>query len=266
MVHRRIGDLDVHLVVNTGPHPRTQRVVRRERRAPGSRCGTPQGRRRGQRRRPTPERPGSRSPWRRTRRWSWSATTGTRRRSAVRAAGQRAHDRVGPSPPAGGSSGPTAPTWARSSSLIRWEDDPRIGPDFSGTLAYVDHDQHSAARRRVRLDLGDGRVGRRRGGPAGRAASRATPTGCSSSRRSARSSGCWSTTCRWRRCGRPPYACDLTDRLAGRREAVRSGWRSRTPPPTRWPRTRPWPAGWPTRSAGTAAASGCRPSSGPARA
>ena len=29
MVHRRIGDLDVHLVVNTGPHRRTQRVVPR---------------------------------------------------------------------------------------------------------------------------------------------------------------------------------------------------------------------------------------------
>ena len=33
MVHRRIDDLDVHLVVNTGPHRRTQRVVPRDARS-----------------------------------------------------------------------------------------------------------------------------------------------------------------------------------------------------------------------------------------
>ena len=39
----------------------------------------------------------------------------------------------------------------------RWEDDPRIGPDFSGTLAYVTTISIPPQAGRIRLDLGEGR-------------------------------------------------------------------------------------------------------------
>ncbi|HEU4546765.1 MAG TPA: hypothetical protein VFR88_10785, partial [Microlunatus sp.] len=97
----------------------------------------------------------------------------------------------------------------------RWEDDPRIGPDFSGTLAYVTTISTPAHAGPIRLDLGEGRPaddggsGRERGieghsyrvqlvPPVGEVV-RVLVDGVESATM-------WA----------PPYICDLTDRLHDR--------------------------------------------------
>jgi hypothetical protein len=167
MVHRRIDDLDVHLVVNTGPQRRTQRVVPRDahRRIevwdprdgavvavtsdPGSNGieialapyqalvlvghdGEPS----------VVERP--------------SAEAATRPERRALDAGWRLERGDGTD-------------LGEVSLPHRWEDDPRIGPDFSGTLAYVTTISTPPDAAPIRLDLGEGRpaddggAGRERG-------------------------------------------------------------------------------------------------------
>jgi hypothetical protein len=161
MVHRRIDDLDVHLVVNTGPHRRTQRVVPRDARSrievwdprngavvsvadgPGtngievalapyqalvlvghdgdpSEVDGPSGE-------PAPgaERLALDAGWRLVRPHDTGDTDGT--------------------------------DLGEVSLPHRWEDDPRIGPDFSGTLAYVTTISTPPYAGSIRLDLGEGR-------------------------------------------------------------------------------------------------------------
>ena len=155
MVHRRIGDLDVHLVVNTGPHRRTQRVVPRDahRRIevwdpsdgavvavtsdPGSNGieielapyqalvlvghdGEPSA----------VERP--------------SAEAATRPERRALDDGWRLVR-------------PDGTDLGEVSLPHRWEDDPRIGPDFSGTLAYVTTISTPPDAAPIRIDLGEGR-------------------------------------------------------------------------------------------------------------
>ncbi|HEY5980899.1 MAG TPA: glycosyl hydrolase [Microlunatus sp.] len=155
MVHRRIGDLDVHLLVNAGPHPRSQRVVPRLRRSRIEVWDPTDG----------------------------AVTTvvsdlGTDGIDVVLAPYQAlvlvGHDDE-PSavdrPRADPLHRPQRRTLDAGWRLVRldgtdlgevslphrWEDDPRIGPDFSGTLAYVATVEARPDDGRIRLDLGDGR-------------------------------------------------------------------------------------------------------------
>ncbi|HEY5786684.1 MAG TPA: glycosyl hydrolase [Microlunatus sp.] len=156
MVHRRIGDLEVHLLVNTGPQARTQRVVPRDTRSRLEVWDPADG-------------------------TVISATTdpGLHGIEIALAPYQAlvlvGHDRdlstvdARRSRPA-----PDSPRVALDTDwrLVRpddtdlgevslphrWEDDPRIGPHFSGTLAYVATITIPAHPGRVHLDLGDGRA------------------------------------------------------------------------------------------------------------
>jgi hypothetical protein len=156
-VHRRIDDLDVHLVVNTGPHQRTQRVVPR---AAHSRVEV----------------------------WdpadatvvSVTADPGPSGIEVALAPYQAmvlvGHDgepsAVDAAPPSARDAQRQAlgadwrlirPDGTGGTDLgavvlpHRWEDDPRIGPDFSGTLAYVTTISIPPHAGTIRLDLGEGR-------------------------------------------------------------------------------------------------------------
>lgn len=142
-VHRRIGDLDAYLLVNTGPHVATMRV-------------TPRADHRSLE--------------------QWDAATGELVGSGAevtllpyQAFILVAHDGEVPTPPAGPPQPPIASHAEASRPLIdwslvlpdgsrhpvqlphRWEDDSRIGRDFSGTIAY-ETELGGAGR----LDLGAG--------------------------------------------------------------------------------------------------------------
>jgi hypothetical protein len=155
MVHRRIGELDVHLVVNTGPHRRTQRVVPRD------------GHRRIE---------------------VWDPKDGTVASvagdpgpngvevalapyQALVLVGHDGEPSVVEGPSGESASRPRRRTLDTGWRLVRpdgtdlgdvslphrWEDDPRIGPDFSGTLAYVATISVPPQADTIRLDLGEGR-------------------------------------------------------------------------------------------------------------
>jgi hypothetical protein len=152
MVHRRIGDLDAYLLVNTGPQTRSQRVIPRTSRQ---------------------------------RIEVWDAASGTVV-AGVADPGEHGievtllpyqalvlvcHDEDLPaieSRPHDADRRPITTGWrlhhpdgtdlGTVSLPHRWEDDPRVGPDFSGTLAYVTTitvPQRAVAS--LLLDLGDGR-------------------------------------------------------------------------------------------------------------
>lgn len=147
-VHRRIGAVDAYLVVNTGPHSRTQQVIPRA------------GRRSLE---------------------VWDATDGSMRAATAGEDGVEltlapyqalvlvAHDQDParlPAPPGPTRVRPLADGWrleaADGTDLgpvrlpHRWEDDERVGPDFSGTLAYVTSIQVPPDATTLRLDLGMG--------------------------------------------------------------------------------------------------------------
>ena len=161
MVHRRIDDLDVHLVVNTGPHRRTQRVVPRD-------------------------------AHRRLEVWdpkdgavvAVTSDPGPNGIEVVLAPYQAlvlvGHDgdpSVIEGPSADSTTRPERRALDAGWRLVRpdgsdlgevslphrWEDDPRIGPDFSGTLAYVTTISIPAHAGPIRLDLGEGRPADDRG-------------------------------------------------------------------------------------------------------
>lgn len=155
MVHRRLGDLDLHLLVNTGPHPRRQRVVPRARHHRLEVWDPVDGRVVGE----TVD-PGAAgvevalAPYQAVllvgHDEAAASTTQPKDKLDVEPA-QRVRLDVG---------------WRLSrtdgtdlgevSLPHRWEDDPRIGPDHSGTLVYRADVALPAGDGPVRLDLGDG--------------------------------------------------------------------------------------------------------------
>jgi hypothetical protein len=150
MVHRRIGEVDVHLVVNTGPQTRSQRIIPRTRR-------------------------GALEVWDAADGAVVAAHTLGEHGAEVTLLPYQAlvlvsHDEAVPtvateSP--GANRERLAAGWrlhAPDGTDLgavdlphRWEDDPRVGPDFSGTIAYVTTVAVPADGTRTRLDLGSGR-------------------------------------------------------------------------------------------------------------
>ena len=264
MVHRRIGDLDVHLVVNTGPHRRTQRVVPRDTRSRLEVWDPARRRRRRRDQRPRTERDRGRAravpgagPGRPRRRpvdgrateRGGSEPTGTpsaRRRLATRPPRRHRPGRGVAPPPLGGRP-------ADRAGLLR-----------HAGLRHHDHriPPHAGP---IRLDLGEGRpaddggAGRERGIEGHSYRVQLVPPVGEVVR--VLVDGVVSATL-WA----PPYTCDLTDQLHGRScgDAAAGGVQHHGQRPGGGRHRRP--AGWPTRSAGTVDGSGCRPSSGCARA
>lgn len=158
MVHRRLGDLDLHLLVNTGPHRRRQLVVPRVRHRRLEVWDPVDGRVVAE----TVD-PGATD--------ATGVEVALAPYQAVLLVG---HDEVGPSDAARSGRPADEPDhrerlasgWRLSrpdgtdlggvSLPHRWEDDPRIGPDHSGTLVYRADVALPAGDGPVRLDLGDG--------------------------------------------------------------------------------------------------------------
>ncbi|HYI59946.1 MAG TPA: glycosyl hydrolase, partial [Microlunatus sp.] len=214
MVHRRVGDIDVYLLVNTGPHTRTQRVVPRTRRSVLE---------------------------------VWDAAAGTTVASD-RANGSGteisllpyqalvlvAHDQdqqrsTSPSRIGQDRRRPVDDGWRLEAGggtdlgpvalPHRWEDDERIGPDFSGTVSYVTTlpiPSHSGG---VRLDLGAGEPipddgGGRESGLEGHSYRVALVPPVGEVVRVVVDDE--PVAMLWA----PPYACDLTEQLRGKESAT----------------------------------------------
>ena len=156
MVHRRVGDVDVHLLVNTGPHRRLQRVVPRSGRRSLEVWDPADGRVVAVA--TDPDGAGLEvglSPYQAVVLVGHDATPST---PAVRVS-------VPPSPHA--HRVPVDTGWhllrpdgtdlGEVTLPHRWEDDPRIGPDHSGTLTYRTSIREPDTAGPIRLDLGDGR-------------------------------------------------------------------------------------------------------------
>ena len=245
--HRRLGEADVWFVANTGPHPREVTV------------------------RPATER----ATYER-----WDLAHGTTHLVEVHdsielsLAPYEAAVLVGHDEPAeSGEVGATAHTPAETEVPLdvwrlesaegedlgsielphRWEDDPRIGPAFSGTVSYrctVPAEGPPAARW---LDFGPGTPDE---AEIALGAMEVGVTGPGSLRPSGRSSRSWSTVSRWGSSG---------TRRGGSTSGtacVRAAWSSSgsaTRRRMRWPLTPRSPSGRPRPSGCTAAASGCKP-------